>query len=199
MMLGCCKHGDKLIVLLGFTWRPQPSKPEDAFITMKAALNAGCVFWNGGDIYGAPNYNSLQLLNGYFAKYPEDADKVIISIKSGMRPDFSIDGSPEYVRDRINNAVKILDGKKKIDIWEYARVPTNVDFFKVTLPELQKCVDEGLIGAIGLSECSAETVRKAAKIVNIAAVELELSPWSTDILTDGIAEACGEVGLPIVA
>lgn len=185
--------------LMGFTWRNPPIEPEVAYDAMKAALNAGCTNWNGGDFYGTADYNSLHLLAGYFTKYPEDASRVVLSIKSGLRPDFSLDGSVEYVRDRVNNAVKILDGKKKIDIWEYARVPTNVDYFEVTLPELQKCVDEGLIGSIGLSEVSAETIRKAVKVVKISAVEVELSPWSTDILTNGIAEACGDNGIPIIA
>jgi pyridoxine 4-dehydrogenase len=166
---------------------------------MKAALEAGCTLWNGGDFYGSPDYNSLQLLAGYFTKYPEDADKVILSIKSGITAQFKPDGTPEFVRDRVNNANKILDGKKKIDIFEYARVPTNVDFFDVTLKELEKCVAEGLIGSIGLSEVSAATIRKAASVAKIAAAEVELSLWSTDILTNGVAEACGETGIPIVA
>jgi pyridoxine 4-dehydrogenase len=48
---------------------------------MKASLEAGCNFWNGGEFYGPPERNSLQLLNKYFTKYPEDAEKVVLSIK----------------------------------------------------------------------------------------------------------------------
>lgn len=183
----------------GFTWRPEPTPIDAAIVTMKAALEAGATLWNGGDFYGTPEYNSLQLLAAYFTKYPEDADKITLSIKSGLTPSFAVDGTPEYVRDRVNNCNKILGGKKKIDIFEYARVPTNVDFFSVTLKELEKCVAEGLIGSIGLSEVSADTIRKAVAVTKIAAVEVELSLWSTDILSNGVAEACGEANVPIVA
>jgi pyridoxine 4-dehydrogenase len=48
---------------------------------MKASLAAGCNFWNAGEFYGTESYNSLHLLNRYFTKYPEDADKVVLSIK----------------------------------------------------------------------------------------------------------------------
>lgn len=172
---------------------------EEALVTMKAALEAGATFWNGGDFYGTPEYNSLHLLDAYFTKYPEDADKITLSIKSGIDASFKPDGTPEFVRDRVNNCNKFLGGKKKIDIFEYARVPTNVDFFSVTLKELEKCVAEGLIGSIGLSEVSADTVKKSVAVTKISAVEVELSLWSTDILTNGVAEACGEANIPIVA
>ncbi|OBT67919.1 hypothetical protein VE03_02480 [Pseudogymnoascus sp. 23342-1-I1] len=185
--------------LMGFTIPSKLMQPEQAFPAMKAALEAGAIFWNGGDFYGTPEYNSLHLLAAYFSKYPEDAEKVVLSIKSGFKVGFEIDGSPEYVRDRVSNCNKILAGTKKVDIFEYARVPTNVDFFDVTLKELEKCVAEGLIGGIGLSEVAAATIKKATAITKIDAVEVELSLWSTDILTNGVAEACGEANIPVIA
>ena len=69
---------------------------------MKASLKSGCNFWNGGELYGKPNANSLHLLNRYFTKYPEDADKVIISIKGGLVPgEMRPDGSAKNVRRSI--------------------------------------------------------------------------------------------------
>ena len=93
----------------------------------------------------------------------------------------------------------MLEGKKNIDIYQWGRIPPNVDFWTVTLPALQKYVDEGKIGSIGISEVSAKTIRRAAHITKISSVEVELSLWSTDILTNGVAEACGEFGIPITA
>ncbi len=166
---------------------------------MKAALDSGCVLWNGGDFYGTAEYNSLHLLKAYFEKYPEDAEKIVLSIKTGMKPDHSIDGSVEYVRQQINKANEILGDLKKVDIWEYARIPQNVSYWDVTLPELVKCVEEGLIGSVGLSEVGAETIRRAAKITKISSVELEFSLWTTSILYNDIAKACGENAIPITA
>ena len=64
---------------------------------------------------------------------------------------------------------------------------------------LAELVDEGKIGGVALCEVSANTIREAAKITKIVAVEVELSPWSTEPLTNGIAEACFEMDIPIIA
>jgi aryl-alcohol dehydrogenase-like predicted oxidoreductase len=74
----------------GLTWRPTPAPEEQAFKAMRASLAAGCNFWNAGEFYGTESYNSLHLLNKYFTKYPEDADKVVLSVKGvlmNMHPD----------------------------------------------------------------------------------------------------------------
>ncbi|CAG8703849.1 1565_t:CDS:2, partial [Rhizophagus irregularis] len=52
---------------------------------------------------------------------------------------------------------------------------------------------------IGLSECSAETLRRAHKVHPIAAIQMEYSPWTIDIKKNGIMEACRELGVTIVA
>ena len=75
-----------LIILSGLTWRQSPPPQEQSFKAMKAALECGANFWNGGELYGPPERNSLHLLNEYFTKYPEDASKVVISIKGGLKP-----------------------------------------------------------------------------------------------------------------
>jgi len=103
--------------LMGLTWRQEPPSEEQAFAAMKAALAAGCNFWNGGELYGPPHANSLHLLNRYFTKYPEDKDKVVLSIKGGL-VNMHPDGTPEGVKRTVENCLKILDGKKSIDIFE---------------------------------------------------------------------------------
>jgi pyridoxine 4-dehydrogenase len=164
---------------------------------MKAALNCGCNFWNGGEFYGTEEYNSLHLLQRYFTKYPEDASKVVLSIKGGlnnMRPD----GSPENVQRSVEECLRLLKGTKCIDIFEMARVDKNVSL-EVTLKELEKYVQVGKIGGIALSEVSAATIRKAAGITKIVAVEVELSLWTTDVFNNGVAAACAEHSIPLVA
>lgn len=58
-------------------------------------------------LYGTPEFNSLALLEKYFAKYPEDADKVVLSIKGGLK-DMHLDGSPENIRRSMDNCIKLL-------------------------------------------------------------------------------------------
>ena len=60
-------------------------------------------------------------------------------------------------------------------------------------------MDEGKIGGIALFEVSANTIREEVKITKIVAVEVELSLWSTEPLTNGITEACAEFDIPIIA
>jgi pyridoxine 4-dehydrogenase len=59
-------------------------------------------------------------LERYFTKYPEDADKVVLSIKGGLK-DWAPDGSPENVRRTVDTCLRLLNGKKELDIFEYAR------------------------------------------------------------------------------
>lgn len=143
---------------------------------------------------------NLSLLRRYFTQYPEDASKVILSVKGGMDiPTFTPRGDREGVRNSVENCLRLLDGKKKIDIFECARVDKSVPI-EVTMEALKELVEEGKIGGIGLSEVGAETIRRAAKVVKIAAVEVEVSLWSTHIFTPGgVAETCAELGIPIVA
>lgn len=183
---------------LGLTWRAQPPSDEQAFKAMKAAIASGCNFWNAGEFYGTPEHNSLHLLEKYFTKYPEDADKVVLSVKGGLK-NMVPDGTPEGVRASMDNCIKLLNGKKKLDIFEMARVDKNVPL-ETTLKTLEEeYVKTGKLGGIALSEVSGATIKKAAAITKIVAVEVELSLFYTDILTNGIAAACGEHAIPIVA
>ncbi|RAK96828.1 aldo/keto reductase family protein [Aspergillus ibericus CBS 121593] len=183
--------------LMGLTWRPQPSSYDDAVKVMKRALDLGANLWNGGEMYGPPNANSLHLLEYYFTQYPEDSDKVIISIK-GAAGAHGPDGSPENVRASVENGLKILDGKAFISIFEPARIDPNTPI-ETTISILSEYVKAGKIGGIGLTECNEQTLRRAHAIHPITAVEVELSLFSTNPLHNGVAEACAELGIALVA
>jgi pyridoxine 4-dehydrogenase len=184
----------------GLTWRIDPVPDEVAFKVMKAALANGANVWNGADFYGTPDANSLHLLNRYFTAYPEDAAKVVLCIKSGVvdMATFQMDGSAEGMRRMVDNCNKILDGKKKIDIFGCARVVPDVPI-EVTVEALGQLVKEGKIGGIQLTEVSAASIRRAVKIHKVDMVEAEVSLWATDVLTNGVAETCGELGITIIA
>lgn len=189
--------------LMGLTLRATPLPQEQAFAAMKAALDAGANNWNGGEIYGVPEANSLQLLNAYFTKYPEDADKVVLSIKGGCEvggipKGAHPNGTPENIKRSIDECLKVLDGKKFLNLFEAARVDPNVPI-ETTVKAIDEYVKAGKIGGISLSEVSAASIRKAAKVAKISAVEVEVSLWATDIFDNGIAETCAELGIPIFA
>lgn len=185
--------------LMGLTRPVDPIPQEQAFSAMDAALKYGSNYWNGGEFYGSPERNSLHLLNEYFSRSPEKSSQVLLAIKGGRTPGtLDFDGSEKGVMRSVNECLRVLDGKKALDIFECARVDPNTPI-EETIAVLAKCVEEGKIKGIGLSEVKAETIRRAAKVHPIAQVEVELSLWTTDILRNGVARTCAELGIPIMA
>lgn len=188
--------------LMGMTWtvaNPTLPSQDQSFAVMDTALSSGPKLFNGGEIYGTPERNSNHLLRAYLEKYPEKADKIVLSIKGGVNPDtHALDGSEAGVRRTVEDSNKALGGVKQIDIFQYARVDKQTPI-EETIGYLKKLQDEGAIGSIGLSEVRASTIERAHKITPIAAVEVELSLWTPDILRNGVAETCARLGIPIVA
>lgn len=184
----------------GFTWRPNPMPVEEAIAAMKTAVETGCNLWSGAEFYGTPEYNSMTLLRAYFTKNPEDADKVVLSMKGAMDlTTHASDGSPEGIRRSMDNMIAQLGGTKKIDLFSVSRRDNNTSL-QITIDVLQKeYIDTGKLGGFALSECSAETVREAAALTKVHIAEVELSLFSPDVLGNGIAQACGELGIPIEA
>lgn len=116
---------------------------------------------------------------------------MLLNLKGAFEFPPKVLGSPEGLRKSVNEALAVLAGTKKIDVFEMARVDPDVDI-EISIAALGELVKEGKIGGIGLSELSAESIRRAAKVHEIACVEVELSVFSTDILTNGIKDTCEE-------
>jgi pyridoxine 4-dehydrogenase len=60
-------------------------------------------------------------LRYYFAKYPEDADKVVLTMKGAYKHDTGPNGSAEGIQKSVEDALKVLDGTKTIDVFEMGR------------------------------------------------------------------------------
>jgi pyridoxine 4-dehydrogenase len=159
---------------------------------MKTALDTGANLWNGGTFYGPATANSLQLLHAYFTKYPEDSKRVVISIKGPIR------GDEESIRRSVDGCLKMLDGKKRLDIFECARVDPNTPI-EETIMVLAKYVEDGKIGGISIDGTNAEPIRRAAAVHKIACVEVEFSLFALEIIHNGVAKVCEELDIPIIA
>jgi pyridoxine 4-dehydrogenase len=183
--------------LMGLTWRASPTPYSEATKVLKAALDHGANFWNAGNFYGPPTANSLQLLHHYFSQYPEDSKKIVLSMKGGFTPT-GPDGSAASIQRDVDNCLKVLDGTCFIDIFEPARVDPNTPI-EETIKALGEYVKAGKIGGIGLSECSAATIRRAHAVHPLTVVEVEMSLFSTEALTNGVAKTCAELNIPLVA
>ena len=92
----------------------------------------------------------------------------------------------------------MVGGKGRINQFEPARKDPNIDI-EVTMEALKKHAEAGDIGGIALSEVNAQTIRRASKVVKIEALEIELSLWNTEPLENGVAQACAELDIPIIA
>ena len=79
-----------------------------------------------------------------------------------------------------------------------SRIDPDVDI-RTTVAALASHVQAGRIDSIGVGECSAETLRKASSVHPIEMNEIELSLLSSDPLVDGVADACKEHGVVLVA
>ena len=186
--------------LMGLTWRPNPCSQEQAFEAMRCAVRNGMTLWNGGDFYGSHSYNSPVLLERYFARYPEDAEKITLCIKGGFDTSLSRpDSTPEGIRMCLDSIIAQLKGRKKLDLFECARRDPKVPL-EVVFGVLEKeYIQTGKLGGICLSEVSASTIHEAASITRIKGVEVELSLFSTDPLHNGISEACARYKIPLIA
>jgi len=195
--LGKVAHG-----LMLMTWRNPVIDDETAFEAIKAGLDlAGTgdkIMLNSGEFYGIdPPTANLELLSRFFAKFPEYRDRALLSVKGGlvnMKPDSSL----ENLRRSVVDSNKALGGSKKIDLFEPARIDSKHTIEEI-VTSLKTLVDEGLFSYIGLSEVSADTLRRASKITKITVVEIEVSPWSYDSKTQEVIAAAKELGVNVVA
>ena len=177
--------------------RPPVLPYDEACKVMKAAFDHGANFWNGAEYYGTPTANSLHLLHHYFSLYPEDSKKIILSIK-GAHSRAGPDNSPTGVRRSVDNCLAVLDGTVFLDIFLPGRIDPKVPI-EETVAVLAEYIAAGKIGGYGLSECSAQTLRRAHAVHPVSAIEIELSLFSTEILNNGVAEACAELNIPMIA
>lgn len=145
-------------------------------------------------------------------------DKFLLSVKGGITPDFKPNASIEFLREECEKINKILK-HRKMDMYEVARVDKETGIENVGRPAISARLapliilprnlqimknlltlrDEGHFKHISLSECSADTIRKAAATGPVSIVEVEYSPFTTDIERNGVLAACKELNIPIAA
>ncbi|KAI8147017.1 aldo/keto reductase, partial [Fennellomyces sp. T-0311] len=171
---------------------------DDASIkVLERALEIGCTFWDTADVYG--NGHNERLLSRLLK---EHRDKIFLCTKFGYIRDESgaftgTSGKPEYVRESCNKSLERL-GVDTIDLF-YMHRPDKTVPIEETMGALAELVKEGKVRHVGLSECNAETLRRAHKIHPVSAIQMEYSPWFLDIEKNGVLEAARELGVTIVA
>lgn len=193
--------GDVAMGLMRFTWTPEPVPQQQAFDAILKAIDMGCQFFNSGEFYGNLPDNAtdnLKLLKAFWEKYPECRKKMIISVKGGVDlTNLSPDSSKENIEKSINNILSFMsDGY--LDIFECARVDPKVEIEDL-ISYITPFIAAGKVGGIALSECGAETINRAAKVHKISGVEVEYSISCRHIVEIGVAKACADNGIPVIA
>lgn len=155
---------------------------EESLKTLKRSIELGINFWDTADIYGAGD--NEKLISKILV---ENRDKIFIATKIGFRAGNDVDegkepkeakatyldGSPKHIREGVEKSLKRLN-IDCIDLLYLHRVDPNVPV-EESVREMAKLVEEGKVKYLGLSECTAEDLKKAHKIHPISAVQSEYS------------------------
>ncbi|KZW00681.1 Aldo/keto reductase [Exidia glandulosa HHB12029] len=188
--------------LMNMTWKPTPVPDEQCFESMKATIDAlppgAKAFFNSAEFYGMPpNLTAnLDLVARYFDKYPEHRDKVFISVKGAIGA-AAPDNSEESIRRSVDKINAKLRGKR-LDLFEPVRIDKKVSVEDM-MKTLVQLVKEGKFDHIGLSEISADTLRRAHKIYPISVVEIEVSPCTYYDNNKQVIALAKELGVAIAA
>src|SRR5580658_5398642 len=169
----------------------------ESIAAIHRALELGINFLDTADVYG-PHKN--EVLVGQAIKGRRD--KVVLATKFGIVRDPSdptkrgVSGKPEYVRSSCEGSLKRL-GVETIDLYYQHRVDPNTPI-EETIGAMAELVKEGKVRYIGMSEAAPETIRRAAKVHTITALQTEYSLWSRDP-EDEILSTVRELGIGFVA
>ncbi|KAL0094769.1 aldo/keto reductase [Phycomyces blakesleeanus] len=171
---------------------------EESIKTLERSIELGSTFWDTANVYGIKSHNE-RLLSRVLKT---QRDKIFLATKFGFIRDESgaisrFDGSPEHVREAFDKSQKNL-GVDVVDLYYMHRVDPKVPI-EDSVRAMAELVKEGRVRFLGLSECSAETLRRAHKVHPITAVQMEYSPWTLNIENNGILATARELGISIVA
>ncbi|MER9441198.1 aldo/keto reductase [Mesorhizobium sp. M0340] len=182
---------------MSFAYGGQPEA--EAIATLRHAVEIGVNFFDTAEVYG-PYEN--EILVGKALKPVRD--RVTIATKfgfkileegSGTERMAGVDSRPEHVKAVAEASLKRLD-TEIIDLYYQHRVDPSVPI-EDTVGTMAELVREGKVRALGLSEASAATIRRAHAVHPIAAVQSEYSLWSRDPEEEVFA-VCRELGIGFV-
>jgi aryl-alcohol dehydrogenase-like predicted oxidoreductase len=167
---------------------------DESIATIHRAIDLGINFFDTAEMYGP--FSNEELL-GEAIKGRRDG--LVIATKFALRWDgnqpVGFDGSPENARRACEGSLRRL-GIDTIDLFYQHRVDPNVPI-EETVGGMAALVKEGKVRHIALSEAGPETIRRAAAVHPIAALQSEYSLWERDVEGD-ILPVCRELGIGFV-
>ena len=170
-----------------------PVDEDEAVATVHRALDLGVTFFDTADVYGATD-NERFVGRTLGARRDEVvlASKFGIVYRDGAR---SVDGSPAYVHQACDASLERL-GVDHLDLYYNHRPDTTVPI-EDTVGAMAELVQAGKVRHLGLSEASVDTVRRAAAVHPIAALQSEWSLFTRELERE-IVPTCRELGIGLV-
>ena len=170
----------------------------ESIATVHRALELGVTFFDTADMYG-PHTNEMLLGRALRGRHGQ----AFIATKFGIVRDpenpaiRGINGHPDYVRAAIDGSLARL-GVDCVDLYYQHRVDPGVPI-EDTVGAMSRLVEQGKVRFLGLSEASADTLRRAHAVHPITALQSEYSLWSRDPESTGALAMCAELGVGFVA
>ncbi|EQD50582.1 aldo/keto reductase family oxidoreductase [mine drainage metagenome] len=181
---------------ISFSYATQLSK-EDGVALIRAAVERGVTFFDTAEVYG-PFVNE-EVVGEALRPFRE---RVVIATKFGFDIDPStgrnrgVSSRPQHIRRAVEGSLKRL-GVEMIDLLYQHRVDPNVPIEDVA-GAVKTLITEGKVKHFGMSEPGVQTLRRAHAVQPVAALQNEYSLWWRAPETNGILQACDELGIGFV-
>jgi len=181
---------------MGMSTAYGPADEKESLQVLHRYLELGGNFLDTAEVYGP--YKNEDLLGRFLREVPRES--VVVATKFGFRIGSDgirgVDSSPENVRRACDASLQRL-GIETIDLYYQHRVDPNVPI-EETVGAMAELVSQGKVRTLGLSEAGPETLRRAAKVHPIAALQSEYSLWTRDVETNGVLDTCRELSITLV-
>jgi len=171
-----------------------PLPPAEGATILLRALELGITHFDTATLYGGGRNQSL--LGNTLKDYRQQfylASKCGMALVDGKK---TIDGRPETIKAQCDASLQQLQ-TDVIDLY-YLHRWDKVTPIEDSMGAMADLIKDGKIRAVGLSEASAQTIRKAHAVCPISAVQSEYSPWSRNVEI-AVLDTCREIGAAFVA
>jgi aryl-alcohol dehydrogenase-like predicted oxidoreductase len=181
---------------MGMSYAYGPADESESLRALRRYVELGGNFLDTAEIYGP--FKNEELVGRFLRDVPRET--IVVATKFGFRlangKIAGVDGSPTNVRRACDASLTRL-GIETIDLFYQHRVDPNVPI-EETVGAMAELVAAGKVRTLGLSEANPQTVRRAAKVHPIAALQSEYSLWFREPETNGVLAACRELGITFV-